>query len=82
MSLCLLMALALSACSLFPKVQPEFYQPDQSYLEPTRTPTLPVPLTNGALVKGISDLRGALTSCNDDKAAVRLWFSTVTQSKE
>lgn len=29
--------------------------------------------TNGGLAKGITDLRGALRLCNNDKAALREW---------
>lgn len=44
------------------------------YLNPTPEPEVPSERTNGALAQYLKELRRALQSANDDKAAVLEWF--------
>jgi hypothetical protein len=71
---CLLTFLLLSGCSLLPKPNDRPTGPPEAYTEDTPVPVIfSDRLTNGELTVAVSTLRGSLTSCNADKAAIREW---------
>lgn len=70
--LCLLLSSTLSACSTLIGV------PDSRYLQDCQGPTFPAAgsvVTNGELWSYTQGLKNALRGCNDDKAALREFYS-------
>jgi hypothetical protein len=59
----------LAGCS----TPPRSASPPASLLAPCVGPSAQGLKTNADLVRHVVDLRGALASCNDDKAALRVW---------
>lgn len=67
----ILLVLLLTACA-------QVQLPPAELLADCREPSATVS-TNGLLAKYALDLRTALRSCNDDKAALREWASEISK---
>lgn len=63
----------LPGCSSVPVVQPQQSPDPALYAAPIPDPTLPYPLTNGALVEAVVAYREALGLANADRAAIAAW---------
>ncbi|APU03194.1 Rz-like spanin [Ralstonia phage phiAp1] len=77
-SLCLT---TLQACSSVPQVQPQQAPDPALYAAPVPEPTLPYPLTNGALVEAVVAYREALGLANADRAAIKAWVQTFKEKQ-